>query len=279
MPIGYVLYSKKEGKIRDVDCLQEIKSKIYAPLKYVDIKKIKNYSIFLSDMEAQDKILLCGVGTLSCFINSIRGINFECEVFYHPLGTDDDFAHELGYDGDSAPFLITKYIKNLPVVTVNGQDHRFINGVGYGIDGYCCEAGDRQSASDKPANYAAIAIKGLLFRYKPTSAKVTVDGVTHTYKKVWIASTMLGKYYGGMMTPSQDRTSGMLSALVFHDLGKLRALMILPSVFKGKYTKYKKYISILQGHKIAVEFDRPSTLQIDEKTVSGATSYTACMAM
>ena len=44
---------------------------------------------------------------------------------------------------------------------------RFINGIGFGIDGYCCEVGDQLKAkSDKPVNYASIAIKGLLFHYK-----------------------------------------------------------------------------------------------------------------
>ena len=38
---------------------------------------------------------------------------------------------------------IGKYLKNLPQVEVNGKKYLFLNGVGYGIDGYCCEVGDK----------------------------------------------------------------------------------------------------------------------------------------
>ena len=69
-----------------------------------------------------------------------------------------------------------KYLKELPSVTVNGKESLFINGVGYGIDGYCCEIGDElRKKSDKPVNYAGIAIKGLLFHFKPRNATVTAD--------------------------------------------------------------------------------------------------------
>ncbi len=31
------------------------------------------------------------------------------------------------------------YLHNLPRVPVHGKTRLFLNGVGYGIDGYCCE--------------------------------------------------------------------------------------------------------------------------------------------
>ena len=66
-----------------------------------------------------------------------------------------------------------------------------------------------KAAGKTDINYAGIAIKGLLFKYKPRNAVVTVDGVTKTYKKVWLSPTMQGRYYGGGMipTPNQGRLS------------------------------------------------------------------------
>lgn len=106
----------------------------------------------------------------------------------------------------------------LSYVTVQEQRYRFINGVGYGIDGYCCEVGDQlRKIPGKKIDYTAIAIKGMLFHYKSTNAKITVDGKIHTYKNVWIAPTMNGRFYGGIMpTPDQHRNSSELSTLVFH---------------------------------------------------------------
>ena len=118
-------------------------------------------------------------------------------------------------------------------------------------------------------------IKGLLFHYKPTDATVTVDGVKHKFKRVWLAPTMNGKFYGGgmMPTPNQERTGGKLSVMVYHNLGKLKALMVFPSIFKGEHVKHKNNIAILEGREITVEFDRPTPLQIDGETILGISSY------
>lgn len=138
------------------------------------------------------------------------------------------------------------------------------------------EVGDKlRETTEGNINYTAIAIKGLLFHYKPTDATVTVDGVKHKFKRVWLAPTMNGKFYGGgmMPTPNQDRTGGKLSVMVYHNLGKLKALMVFPSIFKGEHVKHKNNIAILEGSEITVEFDRPTPLQIDGETILGISSY------
>ena len=106
-----------------------------------------------------------------------------------------------------------------------------------------------------------------------------MDGVTHEFKKVWIAPTMLGRFYGGgmMPTPSQSRLDpeGKLSLMVFHGTGKLRTLMIFPSIFKGEHIKHEKSVTILSGHEITVKFDSPRALQVDGETILGVSEYSA----
>lgn len=246
------------------------------------ISKITNYAAFLGGLEADDRIILSGGdGTLNRFINDTEGIEIKAQVYYYPSGSGNDFAHDLGKEKGCLPFDITKYLQNLPQVTVNGKTYRFLNGVGYGIDGYCCEVGDRLRQTGKKVDYTMIAIQGLLFHYKPTNATVTVDGVSHHYKKVWIAPTMHGRFYGGgmMPTPAQDRAAGgKLSTMVFHGSGKLKTLMIFPSLFKGEHIKHTKHVAILEGREIRVEFDRPTALQIDGETILGVTAYSARLA-
>ena len=78
----------------------------------------------------------------------------------------------MGDIGQGKPFLLNPFLANLPEVTVQGKTRRFINGIGFGIDGYCCEEGDLQrEKSDKRVNYTAIALKGLLYDFHPTTAK------------------------------------------------------------------------------------------------------------
>ena len=172
-----------------------------------------------------------------------------------------------------------KYIKNLPTVTVNGKEELFLNGIGYGIDGYCCRVGDeiKEKAQKKP-NYTAIAIKGLLFHFNPADAVVTVDGARREYKNVWLAPTMNGRYYGGGMipTPEQNRLGdGTLSLLVWHGKGKLKTLSVFPSIFKGEHVSHGEMCEVLTGREIEVEFSAPTDLQIDGETVKNVTHYAA----
>ena len=246
-----------------------------------DITKITDYKELFASLGENDAIILCGGdGTLNRFINDTEGIEISCDVLYYPSGSGNDFLHDVGKNADDAPFKINDYIKDLPIVEINGKTYRFLNNVGFGIDGYCCEVGDEQKkVSPKPVNYTAIAIKGLLFHYKTCGATVTVDGKEYRYEKVWLAPTMKGRFYGGgmMPTPDQDRNDpeGALSILLFHGSGALKTLMVFPSIFKGEHVKHTDMVAIHKGHEISVTFDKPAAVQIDGETIVGVTSYRA----
>lgn len=244
-----------------------------------DMTKAETYAVTLFQMQREDRLILCGGdGTLNHFVNLIGDTALPCPVYYCPMGSGNDFAHDLGYGKGERPFPLGDCLEDLPVVRVKGREYRFLNGIGYGIDGYCCQEGDRLRGTGKKINYTAIAIRSLLFRYKPTRATVTVDGMTRSYEKVWLAPTMVGRFYGGgmMPTPDQDRhDKTRLSVMVFHGSGKLRTLMIFPGIFKGTHTKHTKQVEILTGQTITVTFDRPTALQIDGETILDVTSYTA----
>ncbi len=282
MARAYVLYNPIAGGGQSDETLSKLKELVADELILCDMTSNENYEKQLSEISGDDYVIVCGGdGTLNRFINKISGIDVEADIRYFPSGSGNDFARELGKERYSAPFSIKKYLESLPSVEVDGKSSLFLNGIGYGIDGYCCEVGDKQrAASDKPVNYTAIAIKGLLFHYKPTNAKVTVDGKTYDFKKVWIAPTMKGKYYGGgmMPTPAQDRCAedGKLSVMLFHGSSALKTLMIFPSLFKGEHIKHTKYVTVLEGYDISVEFDSPRSAQIDGETILDVKGYRAC---
>lgn len=272
----YILFNPNAGKGNCQEKLNALGSMVQGEAKPLDITTISNYAAFIAGLAREDVLLIAGGdGTLNRFINNTDSMDIPQDILYYPTGSGNDFAHELGIQ--DRPVSIKKYLKNLPTVTVNGKTYRFLNGVGYGIDGYCCEVGDKLRKTGKKVDYTAIAIKGLLFHYKPTRAAVKVDGKGKAYRKVWIAPTMNGKFYGGgmMPTPEQDRFSGKLSTMVFHNSGKLKTLMIFPSLFKGEHVKHKKQVEVLSGKEITVIFDRPTALQIDGETILDVTSYTA----
>ena len=280
MAKGYILYNPLAGKGQCENDTKALADILDQPVEFYDMTRITNYSAFLADMEPADYLVIAGGdGTVNRFANAIADLDIPNEIYYFPVGTGNDFAHDLGQTAMAKPFPVSQYLKNLPSVEVNGKTYRFINGVGYGIDGYCCHVGDQLKQKGKAVNYTAIAIKGLLFHYNATNATVTVDGKVHKFEKVWIAPTMFGRFYGGgmMPTPAQDRANaeGKLSLMVFHGGGRLRTLMAFPSIFKGEHIKYTNMVSVLSGREITVKFDCPTPLQVDGETILDVTSYTA----
>ena len=274
-----VLFNPLAGKKVAETHLEFLKDLYEGEMIFRDLTKIDDYATFFSSLTETDRVILCGGdGTLNRFANATQEIDYPCDILYCPQGSGNDFWNDLGNPNKKTPLKINGYIKDLPVVFVGENSYRFLNNVGFGLDGYCCETGDQmKKLSDKPVNYTAIAIKGLLFKYKPSGATVTVDGKEYRYKKVWTAPAMKGRYYGGgmMAAPAQDRNDpeGTLSLMVFHGTGSLRTLMIFPSIFKGEHVNHKKAVTIHTGKEITVTFDRPATLQIDGETVTGVTSY------
>lgn len=247
-------------------------------LEFYDMTEIKDYGSFFAKIDPEDNLLISGGdGTLNRFVNDTDKIDIKNSIFYFATGSGNDFLHDINKNVGEV-VEITRYLKDLPSVFVNGKEYKFLNAIGYGIDGYCCEVGDElRKTTNKPINYSGIAIKGLLFYYKPTNAVVTVDGATHTYKKVWLAPTMNGRFYGGgmMNAPMQDRLNQerKLSLVVMHGSGKIKTLMVFPSIFKGEHIKHTEMVTVIEGKDISVKFDRPVAIQIDGETVLGITEY------
>lgn len=276
----YILYNPHAGNGTAKEAAEKLAADSTSAI-LLDMTAIGGYASLLADVLAEDTLTVCGGdGTLNRFINDTEGIHIPCEVYYLAVGSGNDFLRDLDKTPDGTPVCITRYIRDLPTTVVKGKTYRFLNNVGYGIDGYCCEVGDEQKAKAvKAVNYTTIAIKGVLFHYKPKNAVITVDGKEYRFKRVWLAPTMKGRYYGGgmMATPQQDRTAedGKLSVLVFHNSGSLGILTVFPSIFKGEHIKHTKKVTILTGYDIKVTYDAPATVQIDGETIKDVTEYTA----
>ena len=275
----FILYNPHAGNGRGEATANKLRENAkYASAKIVDMTDIKDYSEFFADKAGATVIICGGDGTLNRFINETDKITINNELYYFASGSGNDFLRDLDIAEQTEPVSLNKYIESLPVCEINGKCYKVLNGVGYGIDGYCCEVGDALKAQNvQKIDYTAIAIKGLLFKYKTCGGSVTVDGNTKKYKRIWIASGMNGRYYGGGMMPCPEQNrldpENKVSTCVFHDSGKLGTLLIFPSLFKGEHIKHKKNVDVLSGKKITVKFDSPRPLQIDGETILGVSQY------
>ncbi len=276
----YILYNPKAGRGTSETEGKRLAALYEGDVRFMDITAIEDYAALLTPLGEEDNVVICGGdGTLNRFANAVKALDVRCNVLYYAIGTGNDFLKDLGKEVGEAPFRINKYLQNLPCVEIKGKKYLFLNGIGFGIDGYCCEVGDqcKAKAPEKPVNYTAIAVKGLLFHYKPKNATVVVDGKTYTYKKVWIAATMKGRYYGGgMMTaPAQDRLAenGEVTLVLFHGKGRLKTLMTFPTIFEGKHVEHTDMVAVHTGKDITVTYDAPAPLQVDGETELDVLTY------
>ena len=279
----YVLYNTSAGAHYGVDRIRE-KMEEFFPGEEISLESalsVEDKAEYISHLTEGDKfVLVGGDGTLNRFVNDIEDKEYPFPMYCFAGGTGNDFINDVTGVKSDELVHINEYIRDLPVIEVNGEEHRFLNGIGYGIDGWCCEVGDEyRKKTGKAPNYTSIAISGLLGKFKPTHAKITIDGVTHEYDHVWMAPAMNGRYFGGgmMITPTQDRLNEArdLSVAVIIAKSRFRLLTIFPKIFKGKHTTYTDVYKLFVGKEVKVEFDRPVALQIDGETVLGVTTYTA----
>ena len=247
--------------------------------EFKSLLEISDMKAFFDGLaEGDDVILTGGDGTLNRFANDVYGYEFKNPVYYVKCGSGNDFYRDNEKYAKDGRIDLRPFLKNLPLVTVNGVQRRFLNGIGYGIDGETCRIGDIQRAtSDKPVNYSKIAIGLLLGSYKLKKATVTVDGKTSSFENVWMASTMKGRFYGGgmMVAPAQDRFNkeGTVSVVALYKKSRLITLMRFPSLNKGEHVNKKDWVTVQTGKKVTVSFDQPCALQIDGDVIENVLTY------
>ena len=279
----HAFYNTSAGAHYSADAVME-KIKGFFPgdeVALVDTLTVDNKQEYIDKLSTEDKVVIVGGdGTLNRFVNSIADKEYPFEIYCYAAGTGNDFIVDVIGKGKDEPVLINKYITKLPEIEVNGKTYKYLNGIGYGIDGWCADEGEKARArTGNPPNYTSIAIKGLFGAYSPVNAKVTIDGVVSEYKNVWMVPAMNGRYFGGgmMITPSQDRLNeerNIMTAIVTCK-SRIRLLTVFPKIFEGKHAKYTKIVKFVTAKEIKVEYDRPVALQIDGETVQNVTTYTA----
>lgn len=277
--MNYIIFNPYADNFNGDAILEESRKlleKDFPNLEALPINKV-DYDKFFSTLNDDDNIILCGGdGTINKFANAYYGKNVKGNFYLRYSGTGNDFARDIDETLSVNVIPLNKYLKRLPKVIINGNETRFVNGIGFGIDGLTCLKAEQLKASGaSKIDYTGITIKLLLFKYKCPRGTVTVDGCSKKYKKIWLASTMNGKYYGGGMkvAPYQDRLGDKQTLVIWHGSWRIGILASFPSIFKGEHIHKKKIVDIYEGRDIEVKFDSPMALQIDGEVVENVTSY------
>ena len=86
---------------------------------------------------------------------------------------------------------------------------------------------------------------------------------------------MNGRYFGNglMAAPEQDRLNKnrSVSLVVMYGSSKIKSLLVMPSMAKGKHIKRKEMIEVLEGNEITVIYDKPASMQLDGENILNVT--------
>lgn len=277
----YVIFNSLSTRHLSVEELTKVLKEFDSSkeLEFVDGPSLGDGKAFLAKLKKDDDIVISGGdGSLNKLVNIFDFDKIDNKVYLHKAGNGNDFLRDINELKEDI-VEITPYLKKLPKVSLdNGKEVKYINGVGFGVDGMVCVESDKLKAKGKKKiNYTSLSIKLLLFKYKKARAKVVVDGKEYNYKRVFIASAMNGKYYGGGMkeAPTQDRCGDKISVIVWHNFSRLGALMNFSKIFTGDHVKKTKKLAVLEGKDVTITFDRPTDLQIDGESFHAVRTYHA----
>lgn len=274
----YILYNPLANGGNGIQGIDQVQSQ-FPGSELRDVTRL-NTNEFLAGLTDSDRVVLCGGdGTIHHLVNELQDpVGLEVPVYIWKFGTGNDFWRDVPQKREKDMVLLNECIQNLPVAHVNGKAIRFMNNCSFGIDGRVCEMGEeKKREKGGKVSYVTMALKAIGYDYKCARARVTVDGVTREYEKVWLATAMNGKFFGGGMklAPGQSRFDEKFCCIVWHKTPRWLALPLFASVFPGWHVHLKSMFDIRWGNEIQVEFDRPCAMNLDGEVISGVTSYTA----
>lgn len=263
----YILFNplSKSGKnkktIAKLELLLTKKNETFQSYNLIEIQDIP---AFIKQLNPQDKVVFVGGdGTIHYVANFLRHREFEQKIYAYGAGTGNDFFRNIESQEDGLP-QINQHIQNLPVVTHHGGEEVFVNGCGLGVDAEVCRRVNK-SRSDSALAYGLNAIRSFL-TYRPFDCTLEVDGIQHSFKKVWIVSIMHGKYQGGGMlfAPDAVRDDEWLEVMVAYKMSRLSLIFLFPSIYKGQHLRYQsKGLAFFKVKKVSIQTVQTISLQMD----------------
>ena len=215
-----------------------------------------------------------GDGTAGEVASALLGTGATLGIL--PAGGGNDLARVFGIAPLRAgPMALAHAIRGLvhaptqrlDVIDVAGRISLQASGVG--LDAYV--TGLRATSRLRPPAlaYAVGAVTGLL-RWTPRPMRVTIDGViAHDGPAFAVTVANTSTYGSGLrIAPGADPTDGLIDVAIIGDIGRVEALRLFPSVYRGGHARHPKF-TLRQGRHVRVESDRADVPTHVDGTVTG----------
>ncbi|MBM7597650.1 YegS/Rv2252/BmrU family lipid kinase [Virgibacillus halotolerans] len=223
-------------------------------------------------------IVVGGDGTLHEVMNGMGKANIP--VSFIPGGSGNDFARGSSIKG--TPMEIFQKIINSqgvrPYWLGNYQlDHHdnqsFVSNIGFGFDADIVRTANRskyKAILNKlhigKISYV-IALIQVLFRFKPRSVELKIDGEKRLIQDCWMVTIANHPYYGGGMKiiPHATIQPDKFPVLVLHSISKWKVLGLFITIFSGKHIHFKE-VELLEATTIEIYAKGKVNCQVDGQT-------------
>ncbi|GIN88155.1 diacylglycerol kinase [Heyndrickxia sporothermodurans] len=235
------------------------------------------FSIAASSSDPMIIVAVGGDGTIHEVINGV--VSFaHVTISYIPAGSGNDFARgfKLPSNPEKCLDLLLHMINEKEDYYDVGEFKRdqsegfFVNSLGAGFDALISEKVNL-STMKKILNrigfgkivYAIFMIVEL-FRYRPSTLYLMINGIQYTFDKAWFVTVSNQSYYGGGMkiAPQANPSDGEFEITVVHRISRVKLFFAFISVFFGGHTKFKE-VKTFKGNQISIQSDIPISVHTD----------------
>lgn len=214
---------------------------------------------FFENLKAEDEVELHGGdGTINNFIN--RCIEYP-HITVIKSGTGNDLSRDLKAEYQS-------------VAIFAANDYKYLNGFDVGFGALVCKLVEEDKSKNKLSYF-----KNVYLGLKSTNllnAKVMIDDEVINTTNSFLIAVQNSKYFGGGMriTPAANITKPSVEVCIIGNAKRRTVAAIFPTVFTASHTKFKKYVTIKTGSKIAIELDEPYIAECDGEVQKATSKYT-----
>jgi diacylglycerol kinase (ATP) len=211
-----------------------------------------------SSGEADVVVAMGGDGTLH---RALQWIDLETQTLaLLPGGTGNDLARSLGYPEDlhgRVAHLLQLTPQRIDLGLLHGvqpEPVRYHTCAGMGLDATTLAVRDKSELLRRNYKLAFIYV---LFRLRPITARLTIDGRELSGRYNWILAMNnrdIGR--GVRIAPDAKLDDGLLDLVLVDDLPKLEMIKLMPQASAGLHVNHPG-VTYLQGAEITCELDAP----------------------
>jgi len=180
-----------------------------------------------------------------------------------PGGRGNDFARVMGIPTEipaAVELLATGTTRQIDVGEVNGRRFLCIASCGFDSDANRIANETRLVKGNLVYLYAALRA---LAQWKPARFEVSLDGDRREFTGYAVAAANNKAYGGGMfLAPNAELDDGELDVVWTSQVSKLRFLVNLPKVFKGRHIENDE-VTVLRASEVEINADRPFAVYAD----------------